>query len=344
MGSVFTLPVDWLERVNALDFDGIRLNEFEFEMANIIKAYIERDEENSVANRVVQVFLQYAFNGRKSFLSGYENIPIGLARNVLSEIGGERGQAFNNKLHACAIELLAYRKLNDVYDYRIVDHTRRDGDCDLIVENRNKDRLEIEVKYKQGPEAPSETLRHFMFGMSFLPENVWMHGKKYSMTLKAEGINDKVMQKVLEDAKSFFDDPDRSEYETDLIRVNREKDMPAGTLYISTSDGASLIYCPSEEDVFTRIDGVLIDGEGGSKQIDKLFFKYNRDPSDRYNGFLAWTMPWFWEDEEPYEMEANIKAAFKRVIAEKYCELPFDLYVWANGFGTDKMLLLKRDI
>ena len=345
MGTVFSLPDDWMAHVDTLDPSDMGLSEFEFEMANVIKAYIARDGENSVANRAVQVFLQYVFNGRKSFLIGFENIPIGLVRNVLDEVGGERGQAFNNKLHACMIELLAYRKLNDIYGYDIVDHTRQAGDCDLIVEDRDGDRLEIEVKHKQNPEAPEEAIRNLLFGMSFLPRNSWMHGSEYKVSIKIGQPNDAVMNEIINDVKAFFGQANLLEYETETVKIRRGRDMSkSNMLHVNSRESASLIYSPTEEDLYAIIVGALIAGEGGNKQVDKLFTKYRRNPSDVYSGFIAWGLPWFWEDEEPYEMEANIKTAFSRAIIEKYGGLPFDLYIWANGFVIDKMLLLKRDL
>lgn len=343
MGTTFTLPDDWLERIESLEINTLVIDHFEKAVANVIKSYILRDRERSVGNRIVQVFLQFIFNGRQSFLVGFDNIPISLVENVLSEIGTERGQAFNNKLHSAFIELLAYRKLNDVYGYEIVDHNRQDGDCDLIV-NHRASRLEIEVKHKRNPESPFETISNYLFGASFLPNNEWMHGSKYVYTLKIERPDDRSMMQVIDDAQSFFIQENKIEFETDTIRITREKNMPENMLFISKdSNFASLIVSPTEEDLYSVMDGVLIDGAGSNKHIDKLFAKFGRGTHTNFSGFVAWSLPWFWEEDEYNDLSIDIKNALMQLIREKYGRLPFDLYIWASGFKLDKMILLPKD-
>ena len=150
------LPENWLKLVEKFDIEKSSLSDNNKIIATYLMPIILEEKEKSLNNSLLRILIKFIIFDI-DFLVHYDNLPEKLVKDAFVEIKNERGINLDRKLHSLFVEFITYQ---DLYKqgYQIVDSTREEGSCDLIMSKGNKTH-NIEVKYKESPDVGKSRLQ-----------------------------------------------------------------------------------------------------------------------------------------------------------------------------------------
>lgn len=323
-----TLPQDWLQQLNTFDVKTSNLSRNNQVIANRLLEFIKEEGSDSLLNPLCKLLILHVVF-KKSFLAGYDNVPVELIQEGIDEIKGERGFYFTRKVHSLFVEFLIYIKLNS-YGYVLKTTDRPSGSCDLVMAKDNIN-YNFEVKFKESNDTFKSRLFDIIDGMSLLKENLFLRGKRYEIFVKPNNINYKIQEEILIDIKDFlvnkkdihqgkhvdiFEAHKRQKVTRDIDQVNAY----VNSLHISQE-------LTDEDTVFKLIQKMFFEKDG---HITKLVKKSKS--IENFNGCLVWDIPF----HNDIDLE-NIRSAFNRL------KLGFNLYVFIGGIAkTENDFLVKK--
>lgn len=320
------LPVNWIEKVE--QFNTKHLNDVNKIIANRLINYIVVEKEKALQNSLVQSFVKHIFFGT-NFLNGYENLPPKLVEDAIKELGGNKGYKFSSKLHSIFIEFITYKSLVD-QGYVISCFKRSKGSCDLQM-MKNKEDYHFEVKFKENKDIQLSRFFDFIDGQSMLSENGYLRGKTFNVSLLVENITDKNIDDIFSELRTFIATK-KSSFKGKLLKVyqadkfiNSNRSIENVTKIIN--DACIVTY--DTEDLIYLICKIFVCNNG---HLTKLIGKHDKlkssNPSIRFHGVIAWTLPFNLEAKDE-----NIEAAFRKVYERE--EIEFPLHIFTGGIAKE---------
>ena len=317
-----TLPKDWLSKVKDFDIENSSLSFNGKSLFRILVPKILSEKESSLTNYFLLPLIKFIFFEKKFGISCYDDIPNDLFNKVLEELGGEKGWALIRKLNSLFVELLAYKYLVEE-GFQIENFDRSQGSCDLVMK-KDGETCHFEVKFKENHDITKLRFYDYIDGMSFIPGNQFLRGKRFVIQLKTDVLTDKDIPKVSAEVNEFIH---RKEdiYDGDMIKIfTDEKRMEANKDIESRAKNLSDCLITSELTETQNIDNLIREIFCGNGQhIDKMIKKSSQFKN--FKGCLSWSIPFHKE----VDVE-KIKNSFAKL------KLDFDLYVCLSGNGIEQ--------
>ena len=93
------LPQDWLKQLNTFDVKTSNLSRNNQVIANRLLEFIKEEGGDSLLNPLCKSLILYVVF-KKTFLAGYDNVPVELIQEGIDETKGERGFNFTRRVHS----------------------------------------------------------------------------------------------------------------------------------------------------------------------------------------------------------------------------------------------------
>jgi len=288
------LPSNWIELVNNFDTSKIESMEGQI-IAEKIKGLILEKQESIIGARLIQVFLSAVINKKYNIYEDFHSIPKYIIDEAFSEIKGEVGLRFCEKLESILIELISFRDVLQINGFTLIEKERAEGQSDFFLKKHCLE-YEAEVKFKMSDQSFHDSITHLIMGYSMLLSANCLIGKEVSINIKLQAvhINDsnkkRVYQKVENWCKTIL--CDFSDEDLD-ITIGNGTDKIVG---IKCGDSARLGVVPESNVVSNILKNHMF-------KIKTQF--ENRNPK-RSIGIIVWATPWNYDSEEKEQIEANI--------------------------------------
>lgn len=309
------LPKNWLELVENFDINQSNLSENNKIIATYLMPIILEKREKSLNNLLPRLFIEFIVF-KIDFLEHYDNLPSKLIEAAFGEIKNERRLNLDRKLHSLFVEFIIYQ---DLYKqgYKIVDSTRTEGSCDLVMSKNNKT-YNFEVKYKESPDVAESRLYNYIEGYSLIQENEFLRGRTFEINLKVNSLNYSNLQSVLDEIDIFiFKKEDIYDGQNlQIFDSKKRSQLNRGTNQVAQHLNSSLIQ--TIDNIDSLIDKILIENNGHLTKLINKSKNYNLE--DNFTGCLVWSIPFHMKIDNN-----KIKQAFEKI------NLDFDLFVYTGG-------------
>ena len=321
------LPADWLIQVERFDVE--RLDGNSKIIANKLIEYIKAEKESALQNIAVQSLIKNIFFNA-DFLHAYDCLPKELVEGGMNELGNSKNYHLTAKLHSTFVEFLTYQHLVK-QGYVVTEFKRSEGSCDLQMK-KNDTIHHFEVKFKENKDIQTSRLFDFIDGFSMLPNNGYLRGKHFDISLLVENITYKNIDDMLGELKQFITSQ-KNTFKGNLLEVYQ---VPKGTNVNRTVEDVArrvsdaYITNYGTEDLICLIYKVFVCSNG---HLTKLIKKYNRKNADNstinFHGVIAWTVPFHLNAKSE-----DIKAAFQKVYESE--RVAFPLHVTTSGIAKEQ--------
>ena len=314
------LPENWLKLVEKFDIEKSSLSDNNKIIATYLMPIILEEKEKSLNNSLLRILIKFIIFDI-DFLVHYDNLPEKLVKDAFVEIKNERGINLDRKLHSLFVEFITYQ---DLYKqgYQIVDSTREEGSCDLIMSKGNKTH-NIEVKYKESPDVGKSRLYDYIDGYSLLQKNEFLREKTFEINLKVDSLNYSNLQDILEEIdifinekKDIYDGKNLQIFDTKK-RSSLNRDVNQAAKYLNN------FHIQTIDNIDSLINQILIEKNGHITKLINKSKKYNLE--DNFIGCLVWSIPFHTDIDND-----KIKQAFEKL------QLDFDLFVYTGGITRDE--------
>lgn len=321
------LPADWLVQVERFDVE--RLDGNRTIIANKLIEYIKAEKESALQSIAVQSLIKNMFFNA-DFLHAYDCLPKKLVEEGMNELGNSKDYHLTAKLHSTFVEFLTYQYLVK-QGYVVTDFERSEGSCDLQMKKDNTIH-HFEVKFKENKDIQISRLFDFIDGFSMLPNNSHLRGKHFNICLLVENITDKNIDDMFSELRAFiaskkscFKGKLLEVYQADKL-INSNRSIENVTRRIN--DACIVAY--DTEDLIYLICKIFVCNNG---HLTKLIGKHDKlkssNPSIRFHGVIAWTLPFNLEAKDE-----DIKAAFRKVYERE--EIEFPLHISTGGIAKEQ--------
>lgn len=299
------LAENWLDLVANFSIENSNLSENNKIVATFLLPIILEEKEKSLSVPLLRYLIEHIAL-KYDFVSTYDNLPQKLVEDAFCEINNERGLNLERKLHSLCSEFYTYQDLCKK-GYKIIDSTRTDGSCDLVMSKDNIN-YNFEVKFKESPDIGISRLYGYINGYSLLLKNSFLRGKTFGINVKVESLNYDNLQSILEEVDIF---------------ISKKEDIYDGQ-YLQIFDPEKSIDSidfdiKQIEDVENLINNIFIKNNG---HLTKLINKSRRyESKDNFTGCLVWSIPFHNKINNE-----KIEQTFKNL------HLNFDLFVYTGCF------------
>ncbi|MCT7568498.1 hypothetical protein [Aliarcobacter butzleri] len=314
------LPENWIKIVEKFDIEKSSLSDNSKIIATYLKPVILEEKEKSLNNSLLRIFINFIIFDI-DFLVHYDNLPAKLIKDAFDEIKNERGINLDRKIHSLFVEFITYQ---DLYKqgYQIVDSTRVEGSCDLIMSKGDKT-YNIEVKYKESSDVGKSRLYDYIDGYSLLKENEFLRKNFFEINLKVDSLNYTNLQVILEEIDIFINNK-KDIYDGQNLQIFDAKKRSSLNRDISqASKYLNNFHIQIIDNVDRLINTILIERNGHITKLIKKSKKYTLE--DNFIGCLVWSIPFHMDIDND-----KIKQAFEKL------QLNFDLFVYTGGFARDE--------
>ena len=325
------LQNNWQEIVEKYD-----ISKLSVQTKSIVKLYknqINKQGQEALTDRRIASFVQDLIAEAKILNEADKNwskLPQELVEDVTHEFGDIRDiWEFSKRHDSMFQEFSAYSKLLDagfIWKY----FTRSEGSCDLSM-TKNSEDYSIEVKFKESEDTFLSRITMHLNGMSLLDDYKFIRGKRISVDLKIQKLDNSTRANIIKEVEEFLDKKE-IDFNGHYICIYEGVMPPRGKLIIRDKNG-KLSYDPlskllisqtnDRDDVCALIKKIFY-GQNG--HIDKMKKKSKKYPN--FIGFLSWSHP-FYNDINLSEIEQ----CFKNL------NLEFELYIDIHGVFKDNILL-----
>jgi len=320
------LPNNWLELVN--DFDITKIETIEAQIiAEKIKALILEKQDNIIGSRLIQVFLSAVVNEKYNIYQDFYSIPKYVIDEAFSEIKGEIGLRFCEKLESVLIELISFRDILQINNFTPIEKERAEGQSDFFIKKYCL-KYEAEVKFKMGDQSFHDSITHLVMGCSMFLNTHCLVGKEVSIKIKLapNDINHKNKSRVYKKVEQWCQSQlsNFSDEDIDITIENGSEKV----LKIECGENTRIACVPTSEEVAKILKSHM-------KTIQSQFIK--RKPK-RSIGIIVWNTPFNYDSEEKEQIEANIVSGIQSEI-DSIGFICDRLYIYTTTFK--KSLLFK---
>jgi len=316
------LPQNWQTRVKEYDISKLS-NQTKF-IVKLYKSQITKQGQEALTDSRIALFVQDLIDEAKILNEADENwskLPQELVEDVTSEFGKINDiWEFSKRDDSMFQEFFAYSKLLDE-DFIWKNFTRTKGSCDLSMTKNHKDYF-IEVKFKESENTFLSRITMYLNGMSLLNEYEFIRGKKITVNLKNQKLDNNTRIKIVDEVRNFLDNKE-IDFDGQYIRIYEGLLPPSNTPYsefiISKTN--------NREEVCTLISKIFLTKDG---HIDTMKKKSKKYPN--FIGFLSWSHPFYSNISI-----SKIEQCFKKL------NLEFELYVAIHGvLQNDELLYIPK--
>ena len=322
------LPSDWLESIKKFDPNKVTTVGGQ-EIARVLKNFVLEKKETIISSDNIQYFITSVLASRNEMFQDYNSVPTSIIQEVFSEIGGEKGLGFCEKLDSTFIELIAFRDILQKNGFNAYEVSRKSGSSDFFIKKYCLT-YEAEVKFKRADQALHRTIEHLIIGKSMIKPSFekTLIGKKININIKLspDEINNSSKSRIYKTVEKWSDGTlqNYSDSDIEIMVVNGDKEY----FFVNSSDIVRSGIFPKEEDINHILSPLLL-------KIKKQFEK--RKPK-RSIGIIVWDTPWNYNFEEKEKMEKILIESIKYSIvnANIYSDR---LYIYP--YGLKKILSFK---
>jgi hypothetical protein len=324
------LPQNWQTRVEEYDISKLS-NQTKF-IVKLYKSQITKQRQEALTDRRIALFVQDLIDEAKILNeadANWSKLPQELVEDVTSEFGNISDiWEFSKRHDSMFQEFFAYDKLLDE-GFIWKNFQRSKGSCDLSMTKYDKDYF-IEVKFKESEDTFLSRITMYLNGMSLLNEYEFIRGKKITVDLKNQQLDNNTRKNIIDEVRIFLDNK-VIDFNGKYIRIYEGLLPPSNTLLSQDKNGnyntpySEFIISKTNnrEEVCSLITKIFLIDDG---HIDKMKKKSKKQPN--FIGFLSWSHP-FYNDISISEIEQ----CFKKL------NLEFELYVAIHGLLKNTELL-----
>lgn len=202
----YTLPKNWLEKVENYDIDNSPIENNNKIIAKKIKEYIlEFKEESLIAEDVKELLNQIIYENlfHNDFV---EILDEEFVKKVFDEIKQQKDYLFYLKIKSLNMEIATmYKYKKNGYSYNGVSHNENNPD---IILEKNNIIYEIQVKYKESIDDFLDSIQSYIEGMAMLTEYNHLQKKSYMMNINQDSLTHAERKEAFNEVKDFIKNKD----------------------------------------------------------------------------------------------------------------------------------------
>lgn len=302
-----SLPENWLELVN--DFDTNKVNTIAAQIiAEKMKGFVLDKKESIIGANLVQSFIK------------------AVIEEAFSEIKGEIGLHFCEKIISIKIELFAFDEILQAHKFIPIEKERKEGQSDFFIEKDGIE-YEAEVKFKMGYQSFHNTITSLIIGQTMINDANELVNKRVEVNIKLEpkDINDSNKNRIYSDVVKWCQ-KEWTDFNNDDIEISiKDEIAKADVINIQCGDRVQWSYIPKPDEISKILLSPI-------RKIKKQFDK--RNPANSI-GIIVWHTTWGYDTEESDQIVENIEKGIRNTVGS-CCKVCDQLYVYPT--------ILKRSL